>query len=279
MYIEYCVFCSKHRWCTYHNEEKYTRYYRECCSSITAKCPEVEVCANLIPPNYQTCFAKEGQPWRGVHSFPRIGAFEVYFRGRVLFSKLESRVWPNPSLVGQTIWDLVSNKTQVKTLKTVKTVKTMKKIRRKKRLVSCAVIGGRSNNKQRKSQRNFTYLKGNELESDKGPNNKIALEDSIEMPNDRKVTQKYELALPINRRNNKKIAYRNKTGNQKEFFVWSNHPNMIVKENIVVIHPEERGKFELQFQPVPSPRTRKYYLYVDLNGEPCETIEILVLYS
>ena len=42
--------------------------------------------------------------------FPRVGAFEVYWNGRVIYSKLRTGMWPNPNMVGKYLKELIRDK-------------------------------------------------------------------------------------------------------------------------------------------------------------------------
>jgi len=102
VYIEYCRHCGRHQWCTMHVEEKYSSYFNACRREIQDLSPEVSVRDNEVPPTLRNKFVEESAgalPSLGKVSFPRMGAFEVYLRGKALFSKLESGHWPHPGLI------------------------------------------------------------------------------------------------------------------------------------------------------------------------------------
>ena len=40
-------------------------------------------------------------------SFPRIGSFEVLFRGKLIFSKLKTGRWPNPLKIAEEIRNII----------------------------------------------------------------------------------------------------------------------------------------------------------------------------
>jgi hypothetical protein len=42
-------------------------------------------------------------------NFPRMGAFEVYYRSAIVFSKLESGVWPAPSFIARKLQIIKDN--------------------------------------------------------------------------------------------------------------------------------------------------------------------------
>lgn len=41
--------------------------------------------------------------------FPRVGAFEVYFKHRTIFSKLKTSVWPHPDSLVQKLKQIIEN--------------------------------------------------------------------------------------------------------------------------------------------------------------------------
>ena len=47
-------------------------------------------------------------------SFPKTGSFEVYFRGKVIFSKLKHGIWPHPAMLAKTIRDILDGNVEVK---------------------------------------------------------------------------------------------------------------------------------------------------------------------
>lgn len=95
VYIEHCVNCYQHTWCTSHDENKYKDCFSKCKDSILRACSNLNVCENIVPLGLEHNFltissiSKPGKP-----HFPRLGSFEVYFRGRCIFSKLDSMRWP-----------------------------------------------------------------------------------------------------------------------------------------------------------------------------------------
>lgn len=109
VYIEHCQGCSTHSWCTKHDESKYKSYFENCKAKILVICPEVQVVANQIPLAFRKKFSmgENSKPWEGKHSYPRIGAFEIYFKETLVFSKLESGLWPQSTMIANKIRDLL----------------------------------------------------------------------------------------------------------------------------------------------------------------------------
>lgn len=104
--IEHCTNCASHNVHTRHNEQKYlsmAQQLRSCLSEASGQnvqalynevpkvWAEYEAYCQLIPDNdsERPCYAM----------IPRIGAFEVSYRGIIVYSKLLSTEWPHvPSL-------------------------------------------------------------------------------------------------------------------------------------------------------------------------------------
>jgi hypothetical protein len=109
VFIEYCQRCPTHSWCTKHDESKYNSYFESVRSKLREICPEVEIIGNQIPLAFSSKFSshEDSRPWEGTLSFPRIGAFEVYFKERVLFSKLETGLWPHPGAIANKVREII----------------------------------------------------------------------------------------------------------------------------------------------------------------------------
>lgn len=99
VYIEYCIDCPSHQWSTKHDEEKYYRYYKTCKDEIMTQHASIAVYANQVPPGFKDLLHKK-------NSFPRLGAFEVYYRGNLVFSKLQCGLWPHPKIVAKKIKEI-----------------------------------------------------------------------------------------------------------------------------------------------------------------------------
>ena len=110
VYFEYCVSCSTHSWCTRHDESKYSSYFDRCRSELLQHCSGVVAVANQIPLYFRKQFASstvKAEPWAGKNTFPRIGAFEVYFRDSLVFSKLSTGKWPSASQIAERIHEII----------------------------------------------------------------------------------------------------------------------------------------------------------------------------
>ena len=107
VYIEHCINCNNHKWCTSHDESKYISYFTSCKNAILRVCSQVTVLENQVPLGYQTKFITDPNTSKpGKSHFPRIGSFEVYFRGFIIFSKIQTVKWPLPSLIANKIKEI-----------------------------------------------------------------------------------------------------------------------------------------------------------------------------
>ncbi|OMJ81809.1 hypothetical protein SteCoe_17628 [Stentor coeruleus] len=142
VFIEHCIGCKTHQWCTNHDEDKYIHYFTMCKNIITRTCSRVTVSQNEVPLGFQDKFVSDPNISHfGRYHFPRIGAFEVYFRGKVIFSKIESMKWPHPGKVAEKIKEIQEAPPQ-KNLK--------KKVVKAKRIKSAMPIKKKKSKKGRK---------------------------------------------------------------------------------------------------------------------------------
>ena len=89
-------------------EAKYQAYYEKLKISIESTCPEVLIVENVnsesisqfLCTNYSKNFSIK-------NTFPRLGSFEVYFRGQLIYSKLCEGKWPNPLQVANKIRNVI----------------------------------------------------------------------------------------------------------------------------------------------------------------------------
>lgn len=108
IFIEHCKNCSSHNWCTNHDESKYLSYFESCKKHIKDLIPELEIIQNQIPVHLISKFTTtDSRPWEGKLAFPRLGSFEVYYKNKTVFSKLESGAWPQPSVLASKLNELI----------------------------------------------------------------------------------------------------------------------------------------------------------------------------
>ena len=104
-YIEFCINCSQHLWCSWHKEERYLQFFQMTSDAIKRVNPQVQVFANVVPPEMRDKFYTDQDNREdpigalGKTKWPRIGAFEVYYKGKLLSSKLASKTWPSCATV------------------------------------------------------------------------------------------------------------------------------------------------------------------------------------
>ena len=101
--------CPDHGWCTNHDESKYLNYYEKVSLSINATCPELYIETNnlnLMSRNMLGLYNSQANLYKKL-SFPRIGSFEVLFRGKLIFSKLKTGRWPNPLKIAEEIRNII----------------------------------------------------------------------------------------------------------------------------------------------------------------------------
>ena len=96
--------CKSHSWCTNHDELKYKSYLEKVKQCIESACPEVSIFTNQNPQILLSLLYPDSKPtFTQSPTFPRLGSFEVYFRNKIVFSKLNTGRWPNPSKVSESI--------------------------------------------------------------------------------------------------------------------------------------------------------------------------------
>lgn len=113
--VECCQNCSEHRWNTRHNEEKYQEFFKKIASEIIARIPNATVMKNQIPKNYihhdlyNNLVPDDDDTTHYYQQVPRTGAFEVSYKGMLVFSKLKGGYWPNCELVADKCYHTLSD--------------------------------------------------------------------------------------------------------------------------------------------------------------------------
>ena len=85
VHLEVCDFCEDYLWCTHHKQAKYWDFASLMKAAVTEKLGENWHCA-------VNCTEKV-----------RLGAFEVTYNGKTMFSKLERMMWPRCGLIADKI--------------------------------------------------------------------------------------------------------------------------------------------------------------------------------
>jgi hypothetical protein len=83
--------------------------------AIESECPEVTVLENTEHPSINALISQKTArtPFNRL-SFPKTGSFEVYFRGKIIFSKLKLGLWPHPAMVSKSIRDILDGNVEIK---------------------------------------------------------------------------------------------------------------------------------------------------------------------
>ena len=113
-------------------------YYNNLKNKIMQIAPQVIVYPNTVPLGFEDRFFTEDEEISMVQKygkvkFPRVGAFEVYFNRKVIYSKLTNHgLWPNHDIVAKKIAEELEKIQRPPVAKPIK--RTVK--RKKKRLWS-----------------------------------------------------------------------------------------------------------------------------------------------
>ena len=120
--VESCQNCREHHWNTRHDESKYEEFYNKISNGIIEKLPSAVVMRNQIPKSYLpydlycNLIPNEDDNCEYYDQVPRTGAFEVSYKGLLVFSKLQQGYWPNIELVANKCANLVSDERENKDL-------------------------------------------------------------------------------------------------------------------------------------------------------------------
>ncbi|OMJ80885.1 hypothetical protein SteCoe_18788 [Stentor coeruleus] len=122
-YILFSTNCKSHAWYVKHDEAKYIFYCEKVKLAIQSKCPELKVNENIKDKTISDIFNSNPKSFLAYgNGFPRIATFEIYFRGKIIYSKLKERKWPNPIAAAEKLRNIldgveISNK-QIKKVPT-----------------------------------------------------------------------------------------------------------------------------------------------------------------
>lgn len=106
--IEVCKDCEQHLWNTRHKKEKYEQYFSSMVEALTAELGPIDVMRNEIPSAWASLEIYKGrtepsrEPGRAALK-PSIGAFEVRCESALIYSKHETRMWPNCKAVAERV--------------------------------------------------------------------------------------------------------------------------------------------------------------------------------
>ena len=151
-------------------------------------------------------------------NFPRIGAFEIYFQEKIVFSKLESGLWPQSTIVANKIREVLDQSKlpgKSRELKPTNILKKRKKLKNNQRTIgSLEPNSFRKSSKREKSTTPYKTIKDPSLDDLKfGKNRDFSMrqkkneysedfEEDFDNTN-REITKIYELSLPYNGLSNK----------------------------------------------------------------------------
>jgi hypothetical protein len=121
IYIEHCTGCESHQWCTYHKSEKYTNYLAMVKDAINKQIPDCIIIENDLPSEKSRYLSKKYDKVNNQYiikyktkkgytsEFPRVGAFEVYFKHKTVFSKLKTSMWPTSETLATKLEAIITN--------------------------------------------------------------------------------------------------------------------------------------------------------------------------
>lgn len=300
--VECCQTCALHAWCTKHDETKYRHYYHSLKSRLALRAPNLTVCKNLTK--------------SGVAIIPRVGAFEVKFREKTVFSKLKTGSWP---VLDQLINYLaeISQKPdfparpqspQDKLLPSQPAKKRKAHRKTQSSPTSPLCFGSNtllktpfSGTPSAMSSRGFgSYSRlgrpsGLSLEdtdvsidpvSKFSENYLYSLAAELQKTRDtglphplRPVTLACEVEAAAASPTLHAIEYRNKAGRQAKYLLMSSNSEVMrVRKAMVVIPPAAKGLFEVELDSNGRSFPATLYLYIDREGQPWECIELKVLF-
>ena len=105
--VESCQNCKDHHWNTRHDEAKYQEFFKKVASAIIERIPNAMVMKNQIPKQYlpfdlyNNLVPNDEEDTPYFQQVPRTGAFEISYKGMLVFSKLKGGYWPNCELVAE----------------------------------------------------------------------------------------------------------------------------------------------------------------------------------
>lgn len=103
--VETCQNCKEHDWNNRLDEAKYNDYFKKVAAAIIDRIPNAMIMKNQIPQSYlhfdlyNNLVPNDDESTPYFQQIPRIYAFEVSYKGMLIFSKIKGRYWPNIQLV------------------------------------------------------------------------------------------------------------------------------------------------------------------------------------
>ena len=303
MSVECCQTCALHAWCTKHDETKYRHYYHLLKTKLALRAPNLTVCKNLTK--------------SGVAIVPRVGAFEVKFREKTVFSKLKTGSWPVLDQLINHLTDLSQKpdfpprpqSPQDKLFQSPAAKKRKAHRKTQSSPTSPLCFGSNtllktpfSGTPSAMSSRGFgSYSRlgrpsGLSLEdtdvsidpvSKFSENYLYSLAAELQKTRDvglahplRPVTLACEVEAAADSPTLHAIEYRNRAGKQAKYLLMSSDSEVMrVRKAMVVIAAGAKGLFEVELDSNGHSFTATLYLYIDREGHPWECIELKVLFQ
>ena len=103
--VEACENCQAYAWHSRLDESKYIDFFKRIAAAIIERVPNAIVMKNQIPKSYvhydlyNNLIENDDESCPYFAQVPRIYAFEVSYKGLLVFSKIKSHYWPNVNLV------------------------------------------------------------------------------------------------------------------------------------------------------------------------------------
>lgn len=94
IFIEYCNNCNSHVWCTKHDESRYSGFFATIKQELEKHFNGLTIYGNT-------------NPLTGKSIIPSLGAFEVYYMKRKVFSKLKTSTWPTINVISSKIKSII----------------------------------------------------------------------------------------------------------------------------------------------------------------------------
>lgn len=268
VYVEHCVNCESHGYHTRHRSEVYLQHFQQLQESIVTLCPELSVQANVVPAELETRFYSPEDPrWKGIkpvgrYRFPRVGAFEVVFRGRTVFSKLDGGLWPNNRAVARKVRDLLDG---VEPLLEDQRPATR----------SLATRQGKRGDSGLPSVRSHDAFPP-------APRGQFSHTEplSLSQPAPSYTTEEIPVDLQLHTKGNHEVPQTNDTGRRQTVTMKCDNPEVLqVPDYPLIIEPGATIHIPLIFAESPVETVRKCVAFLYIDGKVAECLKFTVFYK
>lgn len=240
-------------------------------------CPEVNVQENVVPAELENRFYSPEDPrWRGLkpvgrYRFPRVGAFEVVFRGRIVFSKLDGGLWPNNRTVSRKIRDLLDGVEPEDLQESQRPATRSLSTRQGKR--------GDSNLPSVRSHDAFPTAPRGQFSHTEKLSASQPLAGELGMPGSY-VTEEIPVELHLNMKGNHEVPQTNETGRRQTVTMKCDDEALLqVPDYPLLIEPGATIHIPLIFAESPVETVRKCVAYVYIDGRVAECLKFTVFYK